>query len=122
MEKINAVIEEASIHNIFDLFTRKPVNLKFNETDAIIITAKTDDDDLITQTFYFCLKPDGTFDGETIAGNGSRARRHYLASFMIHYGITDKIKGYNIKERIGEWKGKTIEVLIPDKEEHFNIP
>jgi hypothetical protein len=114
MEKVNAVIEEASIHNIFDLFTRKPVNLKFNETDAIIITAKTDNNEMITQTFYFCLKPDGTFDDETIAVDGSRSRRHHLASFIIHYGITDKIKGYNIKERIGEWKGKTIEVLLPD--------
>lgn len=116
MEKLRAVIEEASIHDIYDLFSKKPKGLKFNDTDAIVVTAKTEDGDTITHTFYFCLKPDGSFDQETISKDGSRARRQRLASFLKYYKIAENVKEYNIKERIGEWKGKTIEVVPGEKE------
>ncbi|MFA4956172.1 MAG: hypothetical protein WC556_04275 [Candidatus Methanoperedens sp.] len=122
MTKTSAVIEEASIHKIFDLFKTKPASLKFNETDAIIVNAKTDDNKKITRTFYFCLKPDGTFDEYTAAMDGSRARRHQLVSFLKNNGITDNIKGYNLKESIGEWKGMTIEALISEKDGSIYIP
>lgn len=122
MEQVKAVIEGASIHKIFDLFKHKPSGLKFNETDAIIVTAKTDDNKKITRTFYFCLKPDGTFDENTAAMDGSRARRHQLVSFLKNNGITDHIKEYNLKERIGEWKGKIIEALISEKDGSIYIP
>ncbi len=115
MEKLKAVIEKASIHDIYDLFSVKPKGLKFNDTDAVVVTAKTEDGDTITHTFYFCLKPDGSFDQETISKDGSRARRHRLASFLKYYGIAENVKNYNIKDNIGEWKGKTIEV-VPEKE------
>lgn len=122
MTNIGAVIEEASIQKIFDLFKNKPGNLKFNETDAIIITAKTEDNRHLTRTFYFCLKPDGTIDETIIAGDGSRARRHQLVSFLMNNGITGNIKGYNIKEKIGEWKGKTIAALVSEKDGSIHIP
>lgn len=122
MAKTSAGIEEASIHKIFDLFKSKPGNLKFNETDAIIVTAKTDDNRQVTRTFYFCLKPDGTFDENTAAMDGSRARLHQLASFIMNNGITDHIKGYNLKEGIGEWKGKAIEALISENDGNIYIP
>jgi hypothetical protein len=122
MEKVKAVIEDASIHKIFDLFKNKPRGLKFNETDAIIVSAKTDDNKKILRTFYFCLKPDGTFDENTAAMDGSRARRHQLSSFLINNGITDHIKEYNLKERIGEWKGQTIEAILSEKNGSIFIP
>lgn len=122
MEKVRAVIEEASLHKIYDLFSSKPGGLKFNDTDAIVVTAKTEDGKKITRTFYFCLKPDGTFDEKTIAMDGSRARRQRLASFLKYYGIAGNVRGYNIKERIGEWRGKTIEVLLSEKEASIYIP
>ncbi len=122
MENVRAVIEEASLHKIYDLFSRKPGGLKFSDTDAIIVTAKTEDGKKITRTFYLCLKPDGTFDVKTVARDGSGARRQRLASFLTYYGITDNVKGYNIKERIGEWKGKSIEVLPSEKDASIYIP
>jgi len=122
MEKIKAVIENASLHDIYDLFRKKPGGLKFNDTDAIVVTARTEDGKKITKTFYFCLKPDGTFDEETLSRDSSRARRHRLASFLKYYGIAEKVKGYNIKERIGEWKGKTIEVVRSEKDASIYIP
>jgi len=70
MTKTSAVIEEASIHKIFDLFKSKPGNLKINETDTVIVTEKTQDERSVTRTVYFCLKPDGTFDETIIAGDG----------------------------------------------------
>ncbi|TAN45754.1 MAG: hypothetical protein EPN24_02000 [Candidatus Methanoperedens sp.] len=122
MEKVKAVIEEVSIHKIYDLFSSKPGGLKFNDTDAIVVTAKTQDGNRITHTFYFCLKPDGTFNQETISRDGSRARRQRLVSFLKYYGIAGNVKEYNIKERIGEWKGKTIEVLPSEKDGSIYIP
>jgi hypothetical protein len=121
MEKIGAVIEGAGLYDIYDLFSRKPRGLKFNDTDAIVISAKTKDGSIITKTFYFCLKPDGTFYPETISRNGSRARRHRLASFLTYYGIAENVKEYNIKKGIGEWKGKTIEVVPGEKEGERSI-
>jgi hypothetical protein len=122
MEKAGAVIEEASLHKIYDLFSRKPGGLKFNDTDAIVVTAKTEDGKKITRTFYFCLKPDGTFDEKTVARDGSRARRQRLASFLRYYRLAENVKEYNIKERIGEWKGKTVEVVFDEKDESIYIP
>lgn len=122
MEKVRAVIEEASLHKIYDLFSSKPGGLKFNDTDAIVVTAKTEDGKKITTTFYFCLKPDGTFNQETINRDGSRARRQRLASFLRYYRLAENVKEYNIKERIGEWKGKTMEVLPSEKDGSIYVP
>ncbi len=122
MEKARAVIEEASIHKIYDLFSTKPGGLRFNDTDAIVVTAKTEDGRKITRTFYFGLKADGTFDEKSIAADGSRARRQRLASFLKYYGIAGNVKEYNIKERIGEWKGKTVEVVFDGKDGSICIP
>lgn len=122
MEHLNAVIEEASFHNIYDLFSSKPRGLRFNDTDAIVVTAKTEDGKKISRTFYFCLKPDGTFDENTIARGASRARRQRLASFMRYYHLAENVKRYNIIERIGEWKGRNIEVLPSKKDGSIYIP
>ena len=121
MEKIRAVIEEAGIHGVYDLFGKKPRGLNFNDTDAIVISAKTEDGSIITHTFYFCLKPDGTFDPKTISKDGSRARRQRLASFLRYYKIAGNVEEYNIKEGISEWKGKNIEVVPGEKDGERSI-
>jgi len=122
MDNLTAVIEEASFHDIYDLFHRKPRGLKFNDTDAIVITARTEDGRKITRTFYTCLKPDGTFEEKTINGDGSQARRQRLASFLRYYGLASNIKKYNVKERISEWKGKSIEVLPGESSGSIYVP
>jgi hypothetical protein len=123
VDKVKAVIEDAGVYKISDLFTKKPYGLKINETDAIVVTAKTKGGDmLVTRTFYFCLKPDGTFYEESIARNGSRARRHRLASFLRYYKIAEDVKSYNIKERIGEWGGVPVEVVPIEEDGIIYVP
>lgn len=121
-KKKKAVIENASIHDIYDLFSRKPKGLKFNDTDAIVISAKAKGGTRINHTFYFCLKPDGTFDTKTISNNPGRARRQKLASFLKYYDLADNIKEYNIKEGIDEWKGKKIELVPCENGDEIYIP
>ncbi|MDI6905074.1 MAG: hypothetical protein QMD13_06255 [Candidatus Bathyarchaeia archaeon] len=105
METINAMIQDAKIHKISDLWSRKPRGLKFNDTDALVITLRAQDGSTIKETFYFCLKPDGTFNVNTVSKDGSRVRRQRLASFLKHYKITDKVDEYNLREGVKKWKG-----------------
>lgn len=111
MEKVNAIIESASIHKITDIFNKKPSGLKFNDTDAIIVTSRTDGGNIVARTFYFCLKPNGTFCERAISKNGVDARRQRLASFLKYYEITSDIKNYNIKQDITKWCGKHVKVV-----------
>lgn len=114
MEKISATIQDAKIYKISDLWSRKPKGLKFNDTDAIVITLKTPDGHTVKETFYFCLKPDGTFNVNTVSKDGSHVRRLRLASFLKHYKITDNVDEYNLKEGVKKWKGKQVTVIKAD--------
>lgn len=118
MEKIKAKIEEAMIYKISDLWARKPKMLKFNDTDAIVVTLRTEDGSVMRETFYFCLKPDGTFNVQTISKDGSHVRRLRLANFLKHYGMTDDVRHYNLKENIDQWKGKEV-LLAKSKDTHY---
>jgi len=105
LEKISATIQDAKIYKISDLWRRKPRGLQFNDTEALVITLRTPDGSTIKETFYFCLKPDGTFNVNTISKDRSQARRRRLASFLKHYKITGNVDEYNLKEGIKRWKG-----------------
>ncbi len=122
MEKVNAIIEDAKLCNIYDLWKKKPRGLHFNDTDALIITARMANGKEIKETFYFCLKPDGTFNVDTVGHDGSRARRERLAAFLKHYKFTDDVKGYNIAEEVENWKGKKIEVIPYRGGGYIHIP
>lgn len=111
MEKISATIEDAKIYKISDLWKRKPRGLKFNDTDAIVVTLKTSDGGIMKETFYFCLKPDGTFNVNTVSKDSSHVRRLRLASFLKHYKITDNMDEYNLKEGVEKWKGGQVTVI-----------
>ncbi|MCW3988036.1 MAG: hypothetical protein NWE87_06940, partial [Candidatus Bathyarchaeota archaeon] len=101
-------IEDAKIRKITQLWTKKPRGLNFNDTDALIIDLKTEDGRKIRETFYFCLKPDGSFNVGTISRDGSHLRRLKLANFLKHYGMTEDVKKYNIKEDVDQWKGREV--------------
>ncbi|MDI6708651.1 MAG: hypothetical protein QMD21_00670 [Candidatus Thermoplasmatota archaeon] len=121
-KRVEAVIKEAKIRKIVDLWSHKPRGLQFNDTDALIVTAETEAGKIINETFYFCLKPDGTFNIDTVSKNGSHVRRQRLASFLTHYKITDTPKSYNIKEGVEKWKGKKIEIVPYKDEGYIYIP
>jgi hypothetical protein len=116
METMKAVVEEADVCKISDLFRRKPPGLGFNETDALVIKARLEDGRQIGATFYFSLKPDGTFEEEPMGRIAIKARRHKLASFLRYYGMTDEVDKYKLKDRISELKGGMV-VVIPIKGE-----
>jgi len=122
METMNAVVEEADVCKISDLFRRKPPGLGFNETDALVIKARLEDGRQIGATFYFCLKPDGTFEEEPMGRIAIKARRHKLASFLRYYGMTDEVDKYKLKDRISEFKGGNVEVIPIKGELSIYIP
>lgn len=122
METMNAVVEEADVCKISDLFRRKPPGLGFNETDALVIKARLEDGRQIGATFYFSLKPDGTFEEEPMGRIAIKARRHKLASFLRYYGMTDEIDKYKLKDRISEFKGGNVEVIPIKGELSIYIP
>jgi len=70
MQPITAVVEEAEVYKISQLFNRKPPGLAFNDTDALVIKARMQDGRQIGATFYFCMKPDGTFEEEALGRDG----------------------------------------------------
>jgi hypothetical protein len=119
---MKAVVEEADVCKISDLFRRKPPGLGFNETDALVIKARLEDGRQIGATFYFCLKPDGTFEEEPMGRNAIKARRHKLASFLRYYGMTDEVDKYILKDRISEFKGGNVEVIPINGELSIYIP
>jgi len=122
MDKTMAVIEDASIHRIYDLFRRKPSGLKFNDTDALVVTAREDDGGIVSRTFYFCLKPDGTFSREPLNGAGTMGRRRRLAAFLKYYGLAEDVSRYNLREGVGNWKGRTVEVVKLKRSSVIYIP
>jgi hypothetical protein len=122
METMNAVVEEADVCKISDLFRRKPPGLGFNETDALVIKARLEDGRQIGATFYFSLKPDGTFEEEPMGRIAIKARRHKLASFLRYYGMTDEVDKYKLKDRISEFKGGNVEVIPIKGELSIYIP
>jgi hypothetical protein len=111
MDTVKAVVEEAKVRKISEIFRRKPHGLGFNETDALIVKARTADGRQVDATFYFSLKPDGTFEEEALGRDAVKARRHRLASFLRYYRLTDDVSKYKLKDNIMELKGWDIEVV-----------
>jgi len=119
---IKATIEDAKIYKISELWRKKPLGLKFNDTDAIIVTMKTADGCIMKDAFYFCLKPDGTFNVKTISKDHGHLRRLRLAKFLKHYHLTDDVKHYNLKQNIGEWKGKEVQMTKSNDSTLIYVP
>jgi hypothetical protein len=122
LEKVSATIQDAKIYKISDLWRRKPWGLRFNDTDAVVVTLRTQDGGTIKETFYFCLKPDGTFNAKTLSKDHGGARRRRLASFLKHYRIADNTDEYNLKEGIKQWKGMEVSVLKVDDSGFIYVP
>ena len=116
MERVSAKIEDAKVLKISEMWRRKPPGVAFADTDAVIVTAKTPDGKTITETFYLRLKADGTMSTAAV-DKISRGKQQRFAKFLERY-ITKEIKGYNVMERVGEWKGKSVEV-VPYKRTGF---
>jgi len=122
MQSIKGVIQEASVQKISDIFPRKPPGLRFNETDALIVKAKTAEGLIASATFYFSLKPDGTFEENAMGSRAVQGRRHRLASFLKYYGIASSIKEFKFNESIGELRGREVEMVSSNGEMAIYVP
>ncbi len=118
MAKEYATIEDAKLFAVFDLWRHKPKGLAFNDTDVIVVTAKTKSGS-VKETFYTCIKGNGTFSIKTPNRN-SQHRRQMLANFLKSYLNVKNPEEYNIKEGIKTWKGKKVEVVKSQSGDYIN--
>lgn len=107
MEK-QAVIQDAKIYDVWDLWKKKPRHLAFNDTDVILVNVKAGER-MVQETFITCIKPDGTFSLET-PNRRSHARRAKLAKFLKYYFNVKNPEEYNLREGIKKWVGKKVEL------------
>ena len=122
MKTTKAVIEDAQVHSISDLFRKKPPGLGFNETDALVLTIPVGRGKKVNATFYMSLKPDGTFEEETMGSDASKSRRHRLASFLRYYGITKDVSTYNLRDGAKDLKGRDVEIVPTESGASVYIP
>ena len=122
MERIRAVIESAEVYKISDIFRAKPPGLRFNENDALVVTARSDDGRMFKSIFYFSLKPDGTFEEEILGVDAAKFRRHKLAAFLRYYKIAEDVSVYKLKNRVGELKGLNVEAVSQDGNMAIYVP
>lgn len=120
MEKVSAKIGDAKVCKISELWRKKPPGVAFADTDAVIVTAKTSDGKTIRETFYLRLKADGTMSTAAV-GKISRGKQQRFAKFLQRY-ITKEVKGYNVMRRAGEWKGKSVEVVLYERTGFIHVP
>ncbi|MEW5759638.1 MAG: hypothetical protein AB1779_02600 [Candidatus Thermoplasmatota archaeon] len=110
MEKVAGKIENANVYRISELFRKRPRGVGIGLTDAVVIEAKTEDGREIKETMYCRLKADGTFTTSVI-GHNIRGKQERIANFIKYYKLAENVKGYNIREKISEWKGKEVKIV-----------
>ena len=107
-QKKTAVIQSVNIYDVFDLWKRKPKALTFNDTDVIVVAVQVDGK-IIQETFFTCLKSNGTFALKT-PSRLSDGRRQKLANFISHYFHAANPEKYNVREESKKWKGTKVEL------------
>ncbi len=105
---MKAVIKEAKLLHVDDVWKgHKPQGLGFSDTDVIIVTVQEKGGkELFEQDFYCRLKADGTL-AHSITRRSEKRQRE-LQAFIRKY--VSKEEGYNVKAKIGGWKGKEVEL------------
>lgn len=122
MGKPKGVIVEAKICDIYDLFRRKPRGLGFNDTDVIVVKAKTRKGETeVKENFFTCLKGNGTFSLNA-PSRLSQASRKRLARFLTYYNFTDNPEEYDLVKNIEKWKNKEVEIAQEKGKKYIFIP
>ncbi len=107
---VKAEITGARIVDVFDIWAKKPQGLAFGDTDAIVVAMKLPDGTTVEETFYVCIKADGTFDPRSISRR-SMAQRSKFRRFLEKYIVGEKgdIRHYNVAAEIKNWKGRGVD-------------
>lgn len=110
MLKMKAEITGARIVDVFDVWKKKPQGLGLGDTDAVVVAVKLPDGTTVKETFYICIKADGTFDPRSISRR-SMAQRSKFLRFLEKYVLEGKgdIRHYNVAAEIGSWKGREVD-------------
>lgn len=104
---MKAVIQKAVLRRVDDVWKKhKPQGLGFSDNDVIIVGLKTNTGEKFEEDFYCRLKGDGTL-GHSIT-KASEKRQQNLQNFIKKY--ISKSNRYNVRENLGQWKGKEVEV------------
>jgi len=114
---MKAIIKDVKLKSIFDLWGKKPQGLSFADTDAIVLTIKANSK-TISETFYCRINANGTL--ATAGADKLSLRRQKTLQVFISKYIT-KEKNYNIRKRINEWKGKTVELISCNGEDIIKL-
>lgn len=71
---------------------------------------KLPDGTTVKETFYVCIKADGTFDPESISRR-NMAQRSRFRRFLEKYILEgkDDIRHYNVAAWIGSWMGREVD-------------
>jgi len=104
----DAVIKDVKIYDVLDLWRRKPKGLFFADTDVIVVTIQAGGKE-VKETFFTCLKGDGTFSVKT-PNRTTQAHRQKLADFIKYYFNIENPEEYNVKDGIKSWKGGKVEI------------
>lgn len=115
---MKAVIKDVKLKSVFDLWERKPQSLSFADTDAIVLILESSESKTISETFYCRITANGTL--ATAGANKLSLRKQKTLQAFINKYIS-KEKNYNIRERINEWKGKTIELIKCEGEDIIEL-
>ncbi len=104
---MKAIIQKAELRRIDEIWKKhKPQGLGFSDTDVVMLKVKVAGGGELIEDFYCRLKGDGTL-GHSIT-KASEKRQQNLRNFLDKYISKDKM--YDIREGVGKWKGKTVEV------------
>ncbi len=121
MIKTKGTIKEAKIFDVYDLFKRKPRGLGINDTDVIVIKAKTKEGNVIQENFFTCLKGNGTFSLNAPNRLSATSRRR-LAKFLVYYNLTDNPEEYDLAKNIRKWRNKEIEIIKENGKQYIFVP
>lgn len=91
------------------------------DKDVIIISLKTAKGKDLRDVFPVYLRFTGELEPSAQRGI-SVLRRERFASFLRHYKITEETKGYNIPEKMSQWKGKKVKVVNYAGRDQIFIP
>lgn len=107
---MKAEITGARIVDVFDIWKKKPQGLGLGDTDAVVVAVKLPDGAVAEETFYVCIKADGTFDRRSISRR-SMAQRGKFRGFLEKYVLEGKgdIRHYNVAAEIKNWKGREVD-------------
>ena len=104
MPILDGKIIKARILKVWDIFKmHKPAGLSMTDTEAIVLDIEVEGDEVISETLYACLLPDGRINTNEISSRSAASQKR-LAYFISKY-ISKDTANYNVKKNITKWAG-----------------